>query len=94
MDLGLVVHPDVPIGSVKKLLILVELVLEKRLAESHLNLSLPRMRVLPAIKPHETNDLVNIIHDPLDNDRRLLIPHFLEELREGARALSFEPCEG
>lgn len=42
-----VVHPDVPIGAVEQLLILVELVLEECFAKRHFDLALASVGVLP-----------------------------------------------
>ena len=47
-------------------------------ARSRLHLPLPRMRVLPTVKTNVANDLINIVHDTLNNDRGLWIPSFLE----------------
>jgi hypothetical protein len=88
-----VVLPDVPIGAIERLLVLVELVLEERLAGRHLHLTLTRVGLLPAGESDIAHDLVDVGHDALDDDRRVLVSGVLEELSERRLAEVFF-CDG
>ena len=61
----LVILPDIAVGAVEQLGILVELVLEKRLAKGLLDLAFASMRGLPAVETDRAYDLVDIVDDPL-----------------------------
>jgi hypothetical protein len=78
--LGSVVLPNVPIRPVEQLLILMQLVLEQRLSESHLDLALAGVSVLPSVESDVADDLVDVVHNALDHDRRLLVLRLLEQL--------------
>jgi hypothetical protein len=68
---GLVVLPNVAVCPLEEFRILMKLVLEQRLPQRHLNLTLPPMRILPSVEADVADYLVNVIDDPLDDNRRL-----------------------
>ena len=50
-----------------------ELVLEEGSPKGSLDLPLAGCRLLPAVEPDDPDDVVDVIHDALDDDRRLLV---------------------
>src|SRR5688500_5781473 len=76
----LVVFAYISIRLVKKLVILVQFVLEESLAKRHLYFSFARVSALPPIEANDANDFVNIVYHTLDDDRGLRISCIFEEL--------------
>ena len=79
---GLVVLPDIAIRPFEQLRVLVELVLEPRLPQGDFHLALTRVGVLPAIETNGAYNLVDVIDDALDHDRRVDAFRLLEEFRK------------
>jgi hypothetical protein len=77
-----VVLPHIPVRPVKQLLILMQLVFEQGLSERHLDLPLAGVGVLPAVEADVADDLVNVVDDALDHDRRLGVLRLFEQLRQ------------
>ena len=66
-----------------------QLILEERLTESLLNLTLASVGVLPAVEADVADDRIDVADHPLDHDRGVLALCFLEELGEGGLAAFF-----
>lgn len=64
-DLSLVVLTDIIVGPLKKLCVLVQFVLEQRLAKRLLYLLLASMHGLPVIETNHLHDLFDVVHDRL-----------------------------
>ena len=62
--------------------VLVELALEQGLPKGIPYFSLSSMRALPAVEPHNANDLVDVVHNPLHHDRCVGVAYLLKQLRE------------
>ena len=78
-----VIFPNIPIRPVEEVLVLVEFVFEERLPEGLLHLTFAGVSVLPAVEPDIPDDLVDIVHNPLHDDRGLIVPGLLEKFGEG-----------
>src|ERR1041385_610212 len=76
----LIVFAYISIRLVKKLVILVQFVLEESLAKRHLHFAFASVSALPAIEENDANDFINIVYHTLDDDRGLAISCFFEEL--------------
>lgn len=74
-------------------MVLVQFVLEQGLPQRHLHLALAGMVVLPPVKPHVADDLVDVVDDPLDDDRGLVVLGFLEQPGQ-SRLAKFLVCNG
>src|SRR5947209_8019927 len=86
---GLVVRADIAVRLIEELLVLVQLVLEKGLAEGISHLPFAGMGALPAVEPNYANDLVNVVDHTFNHDRRVFVAHFLEELGQRSFSPSF-----
>ena len=84
-----VVLLDVGVRPVEQVLVLVELVLEERLAERLLHLAFAGVGRLPAVEADDLDDLVDVGDDTLDDDRGVVGLRLLEQLREGLLAPLF-----
>ena len=82
----LIILSYVAVRPIKQICVLVQLVLEERLAQCLLDLALAGVRRLPAVEAHRPNDLVDVVDDALDDDRRVIVLGFLEQL--GQRGLA------
>ena len=60
-----------------------ELVLEERSPKGQFDLAFARMRTLPAVEPNVPHDLVDVVHNALDDDRGVGIPRLFKELGKG-----------
>lgn len=63
------IHADVPEGTIEQISVLVQLIFEQRLSQGLLHLALAGVRVLPAVEPHMADELVEVVHHPLEHDR-------------------------
>lgn len=68
--LSSVVLPDIPVSLVEQLLVPVQLILEEGLPELLLNQPLSLGRMLPVGEADFADDVVDVVHDALDNDVR------------------------
>jgi len=87
-----VILPDISIGFVEEVLISVQLVLQECPPEFFLHEALALRGVLPVGEADFLHDVVDVCNDALDNDVRIGVLRFLEELRQrffGAVALLF-----
>lgn len=48
-----------------------------------LRFALTGMGVVPTFKAHVPDDLVDVVHNPLDHDRGVTVSHLFEEFRQG-----------
>jgi hypothetical protein len=87
-----VILPDISIGFVEEILIRVQLVLQERPPEFFLHQTLALRRVLPVRKANFLHDVVDVRDNAFDDDVRIAVLRFLEELGQrfsGAVALLF-----
>ena len=68
----LVILHDVSIASVEQFLVAM-FVVEEHLTQGLLDLALTAGGVLPAVEARDADNLVNFVHDTLDDDGRLLV---------------------
>ena len=47
------------------------------------------MGVVPTFKAHVPDDLVDVVHNPLDHDRGVTVSHLFEEFRQGVLPAGF-----
>jgi hypothetical protein len=50
-----------------------ELVLEERATKRSLDLALACSGLLPTVEPNDSHDVIDVVDDALDDDRRLLV---------------------
>ncbi len=62
-------------------------VFEERLAKCELRFALAGMSALPAVETNNANDLIDIVHNALNDDRRVWISYFIKEQRQRRLAL-------
>src|SRR5690554_8055777 len=78
----LIVLPDIAVGFLEQLLIRMQFVLEKCLAQRLFDLALASLRALPTRKTHQSNNLIDVRDDTLDHDRRLSGFYLIEQDRK------------
>ena len=79
----LIILTDVSIRPVKEVLVGVKFVFEEGAAEGLFHFPLALSGGLPAVEADLLHDVVNVGHDALDDDMRVLALHLVEKFGQG-----------
>lgn len=81
-----IILPDIPVGLVEQFLVGVQLEFEEGATQRLFHFAFALGGGLPAIEAHLLHDGVDVGHDALDDDVRVLALHFVEEFGQGGQS--------